>query len=132
MGKAQSLASLKPRLIACKGSARPAMRAGNSSDFATLAASQEDLGWNDMGEEPVATVHPFASFPAGQQATDGERRAAFTLRLDADRHLKLRLASAMGKCSSQQLVTEALDRLFNDIPQLERLVEQASHTAPKP
>lgn len=37
------------------------------------------------------------------------RRAAFTLRLDADRHLNLRLASAVLNRSAQDIVTEALD-----------------------
>lgn len=44
------------------------------------------------------------------------RRAAFTLRLEAERHLKLRLACAIKACSAQALVTEALDRLLAEIP----------------
>jgi hypothetical protein len=52
--------------------------------------------------------------------SDG-RRAAFTLRLDAERHLKLRLASTVSNRSAQQIVTEALDRLIADRPELEEL-----------
>jgi len=52
------------------------------------------------------------------------RRAAFTLRLDAKRHLKLRLASTVRNRSAQQLVTEALDRFLNDIPEIEALAAQ--------
>lgn len=44
------------------------------------------------------------------------RRAAFTLRLDAERHLQLRLACTIQGCSAQALVTAALDRLLADIP----------------
>jgi hypothetical protein len=44
------------------------------------------------------------------------RRAAFTLRLDGERHLKLRLASVTSGRSAQQLVTEALDRLIAELP----------------
>lgn len=44
------------------------------------------------------------------------RRAAFTLRLEAERHLKLRLACTIKACSAQALVTEALDRLLAEIP----------------
>ncbi len=44
------------------------------------------------------------------------RSAAFTLRLDADRHLKLRLASALANRSAQQLVTEALDHMLDALP----------------
>ncbi len=49
------------------------------------------------------------------------RKAAFTLRLDADRHLKLRLASAVSRRSSQQLVTQALDALLGAMPELDAL-----------
>ncbi|MEM9312667.1 MAG: hypothetical protein AAGA34_14590 [Pseudomonadota bacterium] len=52
------------------------------------------------------------------------RRAAFTLRLDTDRHLKLRVAATMQGISAQSLVTEALDALLDDIDDLETLVER--------
>lgn len=52
---------------------------------------------------------------------DGGRKAAFTLRLDADRHLHLRLACAVQNRSAQQLVTEALDRLLGSLPDVARL-----------
>jgi predicted HicB family RNase H-like nuclease len=42
------------------------------------------------------------------------RKAAFTLRLDPERHLRLRLLSAYSNRSSQQLVLEALDRLLEN------------------
>lgn len=54
------------------------------------------------------------------------RRAAFTLRLDADRHLKLRLASAIAGRSAQQLVTDALDRLIATLPDVDTLAAQVS------
>lgn len=52
-------------------------------------------------------------------ATPAGRRAAFTLRLDADRHLKLRLAATMQGVSAQALVTEALDRLLAEFEDLD-------------
>ncbi len=52
------------------------------------------------------------------------RRAAFTLRVDAERHLKLRLACAVSNRSAQQLVTEALDRLLADSPDVAELAAQ--------
>lgn len=51
-------------------------------------------------------------------------RAAFTLRLDAHRHLKLRLATTIKGVSAQALVTEALDALLNDMPDLDTLAAQ--------
>lgn len=54
------------------------------------------------------------------------KRAAFTLRLDAERHLKLRLASTVRDTSAQALVTEALDRLLKSIPEIDSLAAQVS------
>ena len=48
-------------------------------------------------------------------------KAAFTLRLDPERHLKLRLACALSRRSAQQLVTEALDDFLDSRPELEAL-----------
>lgn len=52
------------------------------------------------------------------------RKAAFTLRLDADRHLKLRLATAIIGRSAQQMVTEALDSFLSNLPEIDRLAQQ--------
>ena len=62
--------------------------------------------------------------PARHSALDEGRRAAFTLRVDAERHLKLRLACTIRNLSAQQIVTEALDRLLADIPEVASLAAQ--------
>lgn len=51
-------------------------------------------------------------------------KAAFTLRLDHDRHLRLRIASALCHRSAQVLVTEALDAFLNSLPEVGALVSQ--------
>jgi len=56
------------------------------------------------------------------------KRAAFTLRLDAERHLKLRLAATIQNCSAQQLVTEALDLLLAEIEDLDMLAAKFSRS----
>jgi hypothetical protein len=53
-------------------------------------------------------------------------KAAFTLRLDADRHLRLRLASALHRQSAQQLVTEALDSFLKTLPEVEAMAHRLS------
>jgi hypothetical protein len=58
--------------------------------------------------------------PRRSVLNDG-RRAAFTLRLDAERHLKLRLACVTSNRSAQQLVLEALDQLIGDMPEVVEL-----------
>ena len=52
------------------------------------------------------------------------RRAAFTLRVDEARHLKLRLACTVQGRSAQQIVTEALDRLLDELPGLDDLAKR--------
>ena len=63
---------------------------------------------------------------SGRSALAEGRRAAFTLRLDAERHLRLRLACTLGNHSAQQVVTEALDRLLGNLPELEALAAQVA------
>lgn len=141
-------ASLSPALLARKGGAKPAMRPQNTAgvtDGKTAAANLEDLGWNDMGDigegatpaaSPVRdTIEriqarldanaraPQRVIPAGKPANDS-RRAAFTLRLDQQRHLKLRLACTVRGCSAQQLVTDALDALLGQMPEIDSLAAQ--------
>lgn len=78
--------------------------------------------------EPIAKARPA---PAARRqvkprvAPGSKEKAAFTLRLDPDRHLKLRLACAVDGRSAQMLVTEALDALLASMPELESLAEKA-------
>lgn len=59
----------------------------------------------------------------GQVGLASQSKAAFTLRLDAERHLRLRLASAVSKRSAQNLVIEALDRYLAQMGDLEALAD---------
>lgn len=187
MSEPKPFASLSPSLLARKGSAKPAMRPqlqplpfGEDSPFGSQLRqpefenepepahlTQDDLGWNDMGEEvlsdqqasselaAVSKVVPIngtesaaspvaaATSPALRQLQDlaetiaaapasraprlvrsalkEGRKAAFTLRVDGERHLRLRLACTLQNRSAQQVVTEALDRLLEDLPGLDEL-----------
>ena len=64
-------------------------------------------------------------------AVSSGRKAAFTLRLDSDRHLKLRLASAVDGRSAQQIVTEALDQFLGGLPEIDRLAQQLPRKSSK-
>jgi hypothetical protein len=59
-------------------------------------------------------------------AAKNHSKAAFTLRLDTDRHLRLRLASAVHNRSAQQLVTEALDAFLESLTDVDALATQLS------
>lgn len=199
MNEPKPFASLSPTLLARKGTAKPAMRPQvHYPDSLARTVVEDDLGWNDMGEEhevaPVATTFPVASgidravpgeivpikakvelpldpvkpavvkqqeeiartvapiepepepkaapAPAAVKASVGRTtakpsatrrsaldrggRAAFTLRMDAERHLKLRLACTIRNRSAQQLVTEALDKLIDELPDLATLAAQVA------
>lgn len=142
MADHKPIASLTPRLLARKGGAKPAMRPQASA----LAVSHEDLGWNDMGHDhgefgQVVAFEAAREVPevVRQQRSLGRdverrsaladgRRAAFTLRMDAERHLQLRLACTVKGRSAQQLVTEALDRLLAEQPDLASLAAQVAQS----
>ena len=114
-------------------------------EFAKPAAIEETVIEETVVEEPVAEtpveivaeapapVAPKArpkkakpaaksvSAPKGAAERAEGRKAAFTLRLDTDRHLRLRLACAVQNRSAQLLVTAALDQLLESLPDVARL-----------
>lgn len=75
---------------------------------------------------PLPVAEAAAPAPVRRSALASGRRAAFTLRLDAERHLKLRLASTLANRSAQQIVTEALDRLIDELPDVAELAARVS------
>ena len=89
----------------------------------------------DQADEPVLKVKPAVAAvvpipaprraPRARSAPGSKAKAAFTLRLDPSRHLKLRLACAVNGRSAQQLVTDALDQLLEHMPELDAMAEKA-------
>lgn len=80
---------------------------------------------------PVPVLETFEPRPvsvaaAGRiaRATKHKHKAAFTLRLDEERHLRLRLASAVSGRSAQQIVTGALDAFLESLPEVGELARQ--------
>jgi hypothetical protein len=63
--------------------------------------------------------------PRPRSAPGSKAKAAFTLRLDPARHLKLRLACAVNGRSAQQLVTDALDHFLERMPELDSMAQKA-------
>jgi hypothetical protein len=175
MTEARSFASLSSGLLARKGAAKPAMR---PAAFGNFGASLDDLGWNDMGEQPqadaapepehvpssIAALTPAPRAPSQEAPAVHEQqraiadtlgaeeevvsepapraepaavvaiprrrplaardKAAFTLRLDPERHFRLRLACAVSSRSAQQIVTEALDEILKTYPEIDALAGQ--------
>jgi hypothetical protein len=61
---------------------------------------------------PISRAHP---------GLNSAGKAAFTLRLDPERHLRLRLACAVDHRSAQQIVTKALDEYLSGMPEIDAL-----------
>ncbi|WP_310468435.1 hypothetical protein [Sphingomonas sp.] len=101
-------------------------------DTAELYQPETDAEF--VAAAPVAAVvvaHP-AAVPAPRRAArpraapGSKAKAAFTLRLDTARHLKLRLACAVNASSAQILVTEALDAYLAGMPELDAMAAKAN------
>ena len=80
---------------------------------------------------PVPVIETFEPRPVSvaaasriARATQHKNKAAFTLRLDEERHLRLRLASAVSGRSAQQIVTGALDAFLESLPEVAELARQ--------
>jgi hypothetical protein len=56
-----------------------------------------------------------------RSAPGSKGKAAFTLRLNPERHLKLRLACAVTHRSAQQIVTDALESFLASLPELDSM-----------
>lgn len=87
---------------------------------------EEDFEEEYAEEAPAPVVLPKAvkPAPARSKAAAKGKRAAFTLRLDPERHLMLRLACTVRGSSAQQLVTDALDGLLAEMPEIAMLAAQ--------
>lgn len=85
-----------------------------------LAVAPEPEAPDQDAPEPAATetVHQIAAQGVPKA------KAAFTLRLDPARHLRLRLASALSGRSAQRLVTEALDQFLSQSPEVTAMAQQ--------
>jgi hypothetical protein len=90
----------------------------------------------EIAEAPAAPTPasvPFKAEPAPaarvvrpRAAAGSKAKAAFTLRLDPERHLKLRLACAVTGRSAQQLVTDSLDAFLTGMPELDAMAAKAN------
>ena len=96
--------------------------------MAILPPVEEPVAAESVTFEPAPAPAAFETpAPAFRAAPGAKSRAAFTLRLDQERHLKLRLASAVTHRSAQLLVVEALDAFLANNPALAGITLPAAH-----
>lgn len=138
--------AMRPQLVL---SADEHRRVLISMGEAAPVTASDDLGWNDMGDEAsapsaeapvivqqlealagaVAAMPPLRRTKAGKEVRSAlaeGRKAAFTLRLDQYRHLRLRLACTLQSRSAQSVLIEALDRFLADQPGIETIARRAT------
>jgi len=85
----------------------------------------------ELAEKIAAPVRKTATTVKASPKAARAAKAAFTLRLDPERHLRLRLACAVGNRSAQQIVTDALDAFLDSCPEIDALADRVSRDAKK-
>ncbi|MEG8221146.1 hypothetical protein OSJ57_11000 [Sphingomonas sp. HH69] len=101
----------------------PPVAIGLTPMTAPVAVPPVVLAREELAERIKAAPAPRKKAASAPTPAPG-RKAAFTLRLEAERHLKLRLACAVTGRSAQQIVTQALDDFIDTLPEIDRLTQQ--------
>jgi hypothetical protein len=115
-----SIAGLTP---APRPAAEPApVREQQRAIADSLGAEAEEVP--EARAAAAAEPAPVVSMPRRRVAVAARDKAAFTLRLDPDRHFRLRLACAVSGRSAQQIVTGALDEILKTYPEIDALAGQ--------
>lgn len=73
---------------------------------------------------------PEPKAPRAPRALRAREKAAFTLRLDAERHLRLRLASAVTNRSAQIILTDLLDEYLSSLPEIDAMASRLPAARP--
>lgn len=104
----------------------PAARPELNAPLPPVLREREALA-QEVAAGPAPVSRPVSANTVARMARETaakKTKAAFTLRLDADRHLRLRLASAVRNQSAQALLIQALDAFLTTVPEAEVLASQ--------
>ena len=115
-----SIAALTPSPRLSSAAAEDSPVREQQRAIAETLSVEEDAA--DEPSVPAAKRAPIV--PIAQRSMAARDKSAFTLRLDPDRHFRLRLACAVTGRSAQQIVTGALDEILQTIPELDALAGQ--------
>lgn len=115
----------EPAAVVAELPAAPAVDMPEPAVKQQLRAIAEHMERQDRKER--AASQPKAK-PVRRPATAQGRRAAFTLRLDDERHLKLRLACTVQNRSAQMLLIDILDDYLAQTPDIEALAAQVKRS----
>ena len=98
------------------------------ASFAAEPEPEQDAAPAPATDDDVDTVEAEVTrLPFRPRSAPGSKgKAAFTLRLNPERHLKLRLACAVTHRSAQQIVTDALESFLASLPELDSMAGHVS------
>ena len=130
MGDAAEPAEAPEHVPSCIAALTPAPRV---AEQAPPVREQQRAIAEELGAEPEQAIEPDAvqaapapvvSMPRPRAPLAARDKAAFTLRLDPERHFRLRLACAVSGRSAQQIVTGALDEILKTFPEIDAMAGQ--------
>ncbi len=104
--------------------ANGAETAATASASPTPAAPGAAATVSAAGVASVAPKLASAQPPRPRRVPGLGSKAAFTLRIDPERHLRLRLASAVTRRSAQVILIDALDKYLKSLPEVDVLAHQ--------
>jgi hypothetical protein len=116
MGDAEERAETHDHVPSSIAALTPAPRAASEA----LGVAEEEAVREPVVAGPAAVV----AMPRRRSSLAARDKAAFTLRLDPERHFRLRLACAVSGRSAQQIVTGALDEILKTFPEIDALAGQ--------
>ncbi|WP_374525628.1 hypothetical protein [Sphingopyxis sp.] len=106
--------------------------APEAADVPEIVRQQESLldRVAAVARKVEAQPAPKAKKDRAPRALRAREKAAFTLRLDAERHLRLRLASAVTNRSSQVILTDLLDEYLASLPEIDAMASRLPAARP--
>ncbi len=114
-------ARLTSALLVRKGNAAPASHGFGRQPISSLVQEAREerrifaFFRGAQGKNPVRRVEVSQTSPARRKPARQDDRARLTLRLDADKYLRLKLAAAHRRRSLQHVLSEALDYYLEEI-----------------
>jgi hypothetical protein len=124
MGYEAASAAVAPEVVSPEPVAPLPIHGGSVVDDVPSPAVEQQALLKEQfaAPEPVPVVD--TPKPVARRLAGSKPKAAFTLRLDADRHLQLRLVCAVQHRSAQQIVTQALDDFLARQPGIDAAVSR--------
>lgn len=144
------MVDLKPLLagsmLAHNAEAEHAVEDSVGADLTDMAGDQPDAAMPEVAapveipeivrqqesliDRVAAVARKVEQRPAEPRTPRAREKAAFTLRLDAERHLRLRLASAVTNRSAQVILTDLLDEYLASLPEIDAMASRLPAARP--